>query len=503
MYIAPNSVIRVLKDCPLDNTYDHSIYFGSRNAQTDYFIGLTKYIFTEQTYQRVKRGYMRVGRKAEDLYDCNYIMFQNTSFGNKWFYAFITSVEYVNNEVSEIQFEIDPLQTYWFDFELEECFVEREHSVTDGIGDNLVKEDIGYGDYTYGEEQKSGVFSEWKIVLAYSVKANGQTLVPGKMYGGNKVFGQTAYFVATADETGAGAIYDYLQEADLLNNPGSVDAIFMLPTAFVKSFTKNEIPIVDANSVPKYQTSINGYTPRNKKLLCYPYNFMRVDNQQGETLDLHYEYFHNPHCQFRIVADVSTTPTFTLIPYSYNNLNGEKNPHETITLSNAPQCGYTRSDLQSKSLQSLIGLGIGALSVAPFVGSVGAAAIAGSSILSDVIKQNLQAQFSQNMTIKNSKATGMYFDGEFDFRFVHMSIRSEFAKILDDYFDRFGYSTLRLKVPNISSRPHWNYTKTAGCTIKGSMPADDERKICDIFDNGITFWKNGDEVGNYSLNNAP
>lgn len=48
-----------------------------------------------------------VGINAENLYDCNYIMFQNASFGTKWFYAFITSVAYENNETSRITMEID------------------------------------------------------------------------------------------------------------------------------------------------------------------------------------------------------------------------------------------------------------------------------------------------------------------------------------------------------------------------------------------------------------
>ena len=28
------------------------------------------------------------------------------------------------------------------------------------------------------------------------------------------------------------------------------------------------------------------------------------------------------------------------------------------------------------------------------------------------------------------------------------------------------------------------------------------KNICKIFDNGITFWKNGNEIGNYSLDNS-
>ena len=78
----------------------------------------------------------------------------------------------------------------------------------------------------------------------------------------------------------------------------------------------------------------------------------------------------------------------------------------------------------------------------------------------------------------------------------------------------FGYATNKVKTPNRNSRPHWNYVKTRGCvlhsgrvaadgTLTGGLPADDMAKINAIYDNGITFWKNGSEVGDYSLNNKP
>ena len=107
MYIQPTTNIKLLKDVPLDTTYDHTIYFDSATAQYNYFVGLQKYNLNNYTYQRVKRGMARVGIKADNLYDCNYMMFQNTAYGDKWFYAFITSVEFVNNECAEIYFELD------------------------------------------------------------------------------------------------------------------------------------------------------------------------------------------------------------------------------------------------------------------------------------------------------------------------------------------------------------------------------------------------------------
>ena len=84
-----------------------------------------------------------------------------------------------------------------------------------------------------------------------------------------------------------------------------------------------------------------------------------------------------------------------------------------------------------------------------------------------------------------------------------MSITADYARMIDDFFSMFGYATKRIKVPNRSSRPQWNYVKTGGCIINGSIPADAERMICAIHDRGITYWKNAVNYGNYSLDNSP
>ena len=140
MYIEPNTNIRLLKDVPLDNTYKHSIYFGSSGAQVSYFSGKTKYNLSRQTYQRVNLGVSRVGINANNLYDCNYMMFQNSSYGSRWFYAFINSVEYVNDNLTQITFQLDELQSWFFDYDLLPCIIERQHTETDEIGDSLTSE---------------------------------------------------------------------------------------------------------------------------------------------------------------------------------------------------------------------------------------------------------------------------------------------------------------------------------------------------------------------------
>ena len=80
-------------------------------------------------------------------------------------------------------------------------------------------------------------------------------------------------------------------------------------------------------------------------------------------------------------------------------------------------------------------------------------------------------------------------------------IREEYAKIIDTYFEQFGDKVNQLEVPQLRTRPQWNYIKTISCNIQGNINVTDIEEIKSYFNNGITFWHNPANVGNYSLNN--
>ena len=82
-----------------------------------------------------------------------------------------------------------------------------------------------------------------------------------------------------------------------------------------------------------------------------------------------------------------------------------------------------------------------------------------------------------------------------------MEITAEYAEIIDNFFEHFGYAVKKNKVPNMRTRPHWNYVKTGDTYITGNCPQDAIDTIIHTMENGITFWKVPSEVGNYSLNN--
>ena len=83
-----------------------------------------------------------------------------------------------------------------------------------------------------------------------------------------------------------------------------------------------------------------------------------------------------------------------------------------------------------------------------------------------------------------------------------LSIKPQYAQIIDDYFDLFGYKTCRVKIPYTNHRQNWWYTKTINANIIGNVPNDEMNKIKQAYNNGLTFWKNPANFLNYSVSNG-
>lgn len=520
MYINPQTNIRLLKNVPLDNTYQHTIYFDNPTAQANYFMGMYKYNLTNYTYQRVNKGVARVGIKADSLYDCNYMMFQNTAYGNKWFYAFITAVEYVNNECSEVTFELDVMQTWFFDHYTDYCFVEREHSETDNIGEHIEPESLATGEYVMNTYAPISIMNDMCVMIAI-VDVSDET--DGTLYDG--IYGSASLYVynSTDVQNINSKINEYIKKTN------AILSIYMLPKLLIPEIPTDHKMSYGAKGLATTVTlptvssadTLNGYLPKNKKLYSYPYNFFHIDNANGSELTLRYEFFDNLTPVVQINGTITQPVTLTLRPVSYKGVAGY-DPiggyttlnTESLTIDNYPLCSWNVDSFQAWIAQSAIpGVISGGANIAGSIAqslllgkSVSVAGI-GASVISQattLLAQGYQASIASDI----SKGTfnnggGNVSAGKQQFYGGRCSVSKEFAKMIDDYFSMFGYAVRSLKVPNRASRPHWNYVKTIGATLTGSVPADDMRKLCSIYDNGITFWKDGREVGNYNLDNSP
>lgn len=517
MYIEPNTSVKILKDVPLDTTYEHTIYFGSKSAQTTYFSSKVKYNRVNYTYQRVNKGWLHVDINAENLYDCNYIMFQNASFGSKWFYAFITAIEYVNNDTSRISFILDVMQSWFFDYELGQCYVEREHTSTDNLFENTIEENI-----TMGPDMVSNHIDYLQLnrgyywLIASRRYANGSFEEPdGKLVDNLYVPMQVVEFEdnVSGRESLKQTIYAYVDNG----YEDSIADVYYIPSG----------PSGQTEITPTRNTTIGGYTPKNKKLFSYPYSQLIVSNNSGDTAAYKWELF-SQTATFHL--DVSRLQPVTAMVYPKYYRGVGLDYDSGLTISGFPHVQFIGSlyaqYLAQHRSQIAIGVATAGLTAAAAVATGGAAlpvagALAGAAGIEGAGLATLSGMTAMGSNVANNLAAASdlkntppqvhgqigtdtlnYKMQKVGFTFYAMSIRAEYARIVDNYFDKYGYACKQHKVPNRNARPHWCYTKTIGCTIKGSMPAGDEAAICRIYDNGITFWKNGSEVGNYSLDNT-
>jgi len=494
----PSTIIRLLENIDITIDYNNTFSFSNVSQQSSFFIGKTKNSFTDFTYQR-KEKTVKIGVNIETLWNVSYMMFQNSNFGSKWFYAFITDMKYINDEVTEISFEIDVIQTWYFEVDIKDSYIEREHVNSDEIGEHLVDENLNIGTPIVRTEENVSELETRALVV--SAPFNGdESDYYGHVVGG--IYTGLAYLPWL--ETNFLALDLWLSTIA----PAKLDAIssiFYMPAYFLGSFIQGvalelETPITLIKSIPKNNVDLDGYIPKNKKLFNFPYNYLQVHNYNGNSQIYKYEFSDLTTMGFNINCNINPNPTLILTPQSYKGDN--LNFAETMSTQGYPLCTWINDVYGAWLAQNVVSaplsvvssglaLGVGIATLNPIAiagGAIGVANSIGSFYEKSVVPD--QARGSNNGNVNTAI-------NNVNFSFQRTTITAEFAKIIDNYFDRFGYKVNVLKTPNLTSRLNWNYIKMMESNIFGNIPNKDLKKIHEIYNNGLTFWHN-DNVGNYN-----
>lgn len=528
-YISPNTELRIYSGVPLDRKYNHTAKQTSLEQQLISFGPYLKYTFTNLSYQRSGKNTIRVSMVADSLYDCNYMAFQNTAFGNKWFYAFIDRVEYINNNTSEITYTIDVMQTWYFDYTLGECYVEREHSETDAVGDNLVPEDLDVGellinqkiDYFYPRDtasttyylvvlyvpnsQKGYITSEEKVangLYRYEISPCNTGATQGVpvystgeiingVYMGCKWWGVPLDVSTTLNIVFTTERIDGLVQTILGSEVGgTIVNMVQVPTNIYLEWNINEqheaiTDILLMKGARGFKSADNKvFYPKNYKMYTNPYRNIVVSNNAGQTATYKWEYSKRTSggikdILFGVMGVPVPAPEIMLYPREYRGI--EYDYESGITLTDFPQPPWSEDsftkwwtqngDAYITSMLTSAVTTIASSLTAPTNPASAAAAIGGSLGIANNIGRFLTAKNTPDQISGQASVSSLRtVQGRIGFTIYDMGVEYSVAKVIDGYFTMFGYAVKQLKVPNIKNpnaklRPHWNYVKTLSCVI--------------------------------------
>lgn len=548
--ITPESDL-ILLTVPLEIDNKNQLTFANATAQYNYFHGLTgKRTFDKFTYIR-KDAVIKVPELIDNLYQYNYVMYRNENFSNKWFYAYITGLEFESPTCTAISIKTDVWQTWFPNIALKTSFVEREHVDNDTVGLHTVPEGLELGDYEIVDLRDSplwdtGTSERWRPCFittklpsdTTNLQSNGRIAYDAGYIGG--VFSSMHIFT-TSTMTAAQHIIDIYNNDSNLTADAIVN-IYMIPACCVNDshssgnsstggytlYPLYNFVELDDNGTPfkLQQPSVmaENYTPVNKKLLTYPYSYFYVTNKAGQTVEYHYEDFPfetmNSNTARTISYKKAIVPSTSLSAklyftsyktYTETSAYGTKMYSYGIDYPKIPVCAWSTDYYTNWLTQNGVNVGtnlaLGVAGAALGVATGGVGLVAGAIGLAGSIGSAVGQVHRAQTTPPQAHGDVNTSDFQFCFQrssisFYEMSIRKEMAQIVDNYFSEFGYKINRVKIPNISSRTNWNYIKTIGAYISGDIPQEDLNEIKGMFDAGITFWHNPATFGDYSQSNT-
>lgn len=521
--ITPQSDLKLLK-CPIESDNRNQMTFANESAQRSYFNSLPKLEVWNFTYQR-KDSVIRYPAHIDSILTYNYVMYQNDAYTNKWFYAFITGMEYVNDNMTYITIKTDVYQTWQFDMVWKRSFIEREHVNVDTVGGHTVPENIELGPYKVYSRTLDNVNNKLSLVTLSTVGPSDYENYTMNLY--NNIPTPGVYCKWSK------SYYSELRKfINGLNKKGKISSIvsifycpeWLAPTTDGTIYVDNNTSISPTVSMGISRiNNLDGYVPKNKKLLTYPYCYIGLSNGMGMYKTYKQEKWSlNSDNQMQIDMRGVLVPSASIrcFPVDYNGESGRCDD-ESITLGKFPQIAWSNdlytnwqtqngvniggiqlSATESAIAGSILKIGVGAAMAS--TGNVMGAGFIGSGI-SDIygaVQQEYQHSIIPNAvegsinsgdvsTIINANRLHIY----------KMGITSEYAKICDMYLSMYGYKMNRVDIPHITGRENWNYVKTIGANIEGNIPENDLNEIKSIFNNGVTLWHKASTYLDYSQDN--
>lgn len=511
----PYNFIKLCK-VPLNNSYEHQLVFDGLAFQRTYFENKDYMTVTEFSYVRQPYAHNNVEIKLpyniEQIRKYNYLFYTNDMYNDKLFYCFIEKYNYINESTTGIEISLDYWQTYMFDIQYNECYIERATPYDLYLPENTISDNIDVGQQVRVLSKEIYLRGAYFVFCTCDVtKEDVSTSTPISLSIGNYKF---PCYVLYFKENNTTDLSRVLQE---ISQKGLSDRI--LSAVYVPAFDPDEITTKLSSSYGGIEIVTNiskasftqdvefgfGHVEREfGKELTYPYSkIILQDNSTGQILEYAPEKFNNGIAKFRILTVLCEQPYYKIIPMgycgedlSYSNAIVVK-CNTGLPIANNLYSKYLMNNGEFNNLAKMSTMGNGILGGIGSIMKGDVLGTASGAFNTYMGIQNINAQESQATKLGNS-VTAIH-DGcmervNFNNRICMSLVQPDYdhMKMLRDYWKKYGYPMRKLGYVNHRNTPKdYYFIKTQDSNITGlEVPQHDLIKIKQMFDNGITLWKN-------------
>lgn len=589
-YRQPSTKWWLYSGVELDKNYENSVYFGrydstaymtaARNRQLDFF-GLREQMQDtvydsfkwgeNYTHQRIDLGYIDVEAYCEEINHANYLIFTNpkqlVNGSDRYYFAFVDRVEYIAELTSRIYYTIDVLQTYMFDYDLPECFVERQHSKYDTLLQKHVDDINVNGTFVVRESYdipRSSVTTTYNDLQYELYGLHIVTSEPlKKVEGVDDYNGVSSYMNYTEAYCYVIPIYN-LSVDNRFNNPfmiryGTKEHIAKLldynSTTLIQLYVA---PILDETQYNAHQTvvvedvegSIELWTlkcatqkrnyalnvfsrkeAKNKRLHSSPYSYYRIYTENN-SIDYKPEYLPTtPTNKLDLNIYESVYPNYNAY-LSFGDMSGSGYcgiPNGTFangiasayqndcTMNKDSYMAYKQEHGRANTMgivvdavKAPVSVVSGALSV---LGGSPSGAITATNATFDPIfnpimnRMNAIDAADRPSSVAQGNLTAQMVQ---PFFISYVTLDDVSWGMLDEQFTIYGYAQKQVMKIDREARPYWTYVKAKVTRLNGAnlVPSNHAETITKAYNRGITWW-NGKvstkwkELFDYSKDNSP
>ena len=510
-----------LLSCDLDSTGSHQLLFNSKQDLSNYFKSRkektfkTRHIRGENYSLLVDGNYLEMCKYNYMYYDEN---FPNSP--NKTIYCFIDSIEYVNEVSSKITYHVDTLTTYYYDYEVEQSYIVREHFKQDDY--STVIDNIDTGELVVTDSKVFDFDGAYFVFLSNDVTRDEASEINTCKIGDYTVPCQVVYFPAS--KNGSNKLGEFLQNVSNKGRGDRIISCFYTPLMSTPDFELKQVSgdvgsftVINSISAESLRSVVscsfeNLIVTKFKKMCVAPYSYIRVqDTITGQYILLDYGKFETRSLEFEIRTDISETPSIRVIPKNYN---GEYRSYSNSLVINCqtslPVCNnlyasYLMKNQEINDLNKTFGV-------------VGAMQQIASNPLNPLTYANAGIGAYEKISMINagdrqqhkqaSQITG-FSDGACQRLNFENSIRIELLmpdkyhrEQIEKYWNMYGYPVHEYDKPNFRINNRNNcYVKLIEPNIifKG-VPVVHQNTIVEQFERGVTFWKDKDSFRRYYWN---